>query len=72
VTEKQLASHFVKIRRAFEVLEKESAKENFLTNKAAETRVNRAEHQVRILCHELGNEATKIVYSAADKCRKQA
>lgn len=70
MNEKQLANHFVKIRRAFQELERAAAKKNFLKNKAAYARVNRAEHKARILCHELGSKATGIVYSAADGWRK--
>lgn len=70
MNEKQLANHFVKIRRAFQELDRVANDKNFLKNKVAEARVNRAEHKVRILCQILGTEATKALYRAADGWRK--
>lgn len=70
MNEQQLANHFVRIRRAFQELNRVANDKNFLKNKAAYARVIRAEHKARILCHLLGNEATTALYRAADGWRK--
>ena len=45
MNEQQLANHFVRIRRAFQELNRVANDKNFLKNKAAYARVIRAEHK---------------------------